>query len=269
MGQHAKSRIMMGLALAATLALSTGIANANDSVARTPAQSANSACMVNGKLIAPKVDNAHTYGWAFVANFDQAASTTQVRTCLAERELGLPTQYRVENNHCAVTNNTANAQFGGGVANFDGNAYLVCSISVRSTRPTQFWVRANVIPNAVVQSYTFLSSSVVNVTANTGSSCSFRPSSQYTLLGGGSLSFTDIAAATCGSYVDIGSRLNGSGVNTSNGWHVVSGTNYSQVSAMGRLELPATFAFNIGAAGQPYTMDWLVIDPTPSKSGGS
>lgn len=272
--RHAGVRIAVGVTLAAVMAFSTDLASAKDgitqdTVVRGPAQSNTLACRVNGKLIVPKVDAVHTYGWGFVANFDHPTSTTQVTTCLAERIFGQPTEYTVANTHCAVTNNTANVQFGSGVAPFDGNAYLVCNISVQATSPKVFWVAANMIPNAVLQSYTFLSSSPVNFTANSAPGCNFRPTSQYTLLGGGPNSFTHSTVATCGSYVEVRSRLEGAGINASEGKHVVGGTTYGPVDATGRLALPATYTFNIAAAGQPYTLDWLVIDPTPAKTGGS
>lgn len=260
--KFARLAIAYAIAISATAAASSHIGMAT---AAPLAQGGSGACKLNGQLIVPQVDAVHTYGWAFLANFDHPASLS-VTTCLAERFFGQPTQYTVAN-HCTVNNNTASVQFGNGVAPFDGNAYLSCSLPVSATVPSLFWMRANMIPNAAAQAYTFLSSNSATVTAQTDATCALTMNSRYTLRrANGSVTsfpFAHSATVTCGSFVEVGSRI----VPASLGGHKIGASVFGPSSGTGRLELPRNYGFNIGATGEPYTLDWLLIDPTPAKGG--
>ncbi|BCX05498.1 MAG: hypothetical protein KatS3mg053_3436 [Candidatus Roseilinea sp.] len=239
-------------------------------VAATPAQGGNTACQVNGKLIVPTVDANHTYGWAFVTNFDHAASPAAVTTCLVERFYGQPpwqTQYTVAQ-HCTVVNNVASPQvrFGNGVAPFDGNAYLSCTLPVPETRPALFWIRANASLANGSQAHTFLAgnglASGISVTAQTGTT-SAQPltmTSQYS-----TFQFSHSATLAWGSFTQYGSRMDRQSATTFGGRHKIGANVYGPTTGNTNLILPAGFSFTIGAPGQPYTLDWLVIDPTPSN----
>jgi hypothetical protein len=257
------------VAIWATAAISLG-SQAGQVAAAPPAQGGNNACRVDGQLVVPVVDAVRTYGWAFVANFDHPASETVVTTCLAERtwpQQPWQTKYTVAN-HCTVMNNTASPpiKFGNGVAPFDGNAYLSCSVPVPGTYPDIFFARARLIPMAA-QTYTFLSSSNATVMAQTDAACALTMNSQYTLRlpNGSSTSFpfAHSATVTCGNSIEVGSRV----VPASLGGHKIGASFFGPSSGTGRLNIPANYGFNIGAAGQPYTLDWLFIDPTPAKGG--
>jgi hypothetical protein len=235
-------------------------------------QSVSQACSINGHLVVPTVNASSTYGWSFVANFDHAVSPNTVTTCFAERYYGQATSYTVSNTFCTVSNNSAGVGFGAGVAPFDGNAYLSCGLPVSTTRPLLFWTRANFVPNAVAQSYTFLASPSASFTAQTNASCGLTLNSQYALRLSNSvpntLGFAHTSSASCGVFNEVRSRVVRSTANNSEGWHMANGVTLGPVTAAGALQLPQNFVFTVGAPGEPYTLDWLLIDPTPQKSTG-
>jgi hypothetical protein len=121
------------------------------------------------------------------------------------------------------------------------------------------------MPPAAAQTYTFLSSSSATVTAQTDAACALTMNSQYTLrLANGSVTsfpFAHSASVACGSFIEVGSRV----VPASLGGHKIGASFFGPSSGTGRLQIPKNYSFNIGAAGQPYTLDWLLIDPTPQR----
>jgi hypothetical protein len=274
--RFARAVVAQAVVISAVATVTIG-SPASQAVAALPAQGGNNACRVNGQVIVPTVDAAHVYGWAFAANFDHPASATTVTTCLAERywpQKPWQTQYTIATSHCAVVNNIASPQIqlGNGVAPFDGNAYLSCALPVPATLPSLFWIRAlATLPNAS-QGYTFLSgngvASGISVTAQTGTSCGAPTPSLVTMnsqyLG---FRFSHTAGPGCGSATEYGSRMIRESTATYSGWHKIGAIIYGPTTGSTNLTLPANFSFNIGATGQPYTLDWLLIDPTPAKGG--
>lgn len=272
-------RILAGLILAAAAILtgSAGPANAADSVLRAVAQGGSALCKVNGRLVEPIVDATHTYGWAFVANFDHPAATT-VTTCFAEREFGRPTRYTIANHCTAIQGNSTlpPMQFGNGVAQFGGNTYLSCTLFLdQPAFPNIFFARVRMIPmtpspvtGVNTSSYTFLSSTAATFRAQTDMACQLTNTSTYTLVDPpATLGFSHSAPATCGSYVELGSRVVPVAAHTSQGVHKIGATFYGPSSSSGRMFIPNVYTFNIGAVGENYTLDWLFIDPTPQRSG--
>jgi hypothetical protein len=172
-------------------------------------------------------------------------------------------KYTVSTTQCTIVNNTAapQAQFGNGVAVFNGNASIACTLPVPGTIPELFWVKARLM-TSTSQSYTFLSSANVTVTAQTDAACALTMNSLYTLPN--AFQFSHGSPTTCGSYVEVGSRLTRAQANAK-GSHKIGSTLFGPVSTNGNLNLPGNYSFSIGAAGQPYTLDWLEIDPTPSR----
>lgn len=231
----------------------------------TPAQAGANACKADGKLIVPAVDANHTYGWSFVANFDHTASPAIVTTCLAERWYStqpFDTKYTVMQ-HCQVENNVGvpQALFGNGLARFDGNAYLSCMLPVPETWPDLFWVRVRTSLPSASQGYTFLSSAAnISFTGQTDAVCGLTLNSVYK-----SFTFSHMASTVCGTSMVFGSRVMRNGQNMQTGAHRIDAVFYGPVTGGGTLILPANFTFNIGAIGQVYALDWLVIDPTPSR----
>lgn len=244
------------------IAVASVVPSAQIVSAGNAAQAGNNACIYNGTLIVPAVDAAHPYGWGFVANFDHSESTTAITTCLAERFHGqLPSQTRYTvASHCRILDNKASIPIGGGFARLDGNAVISCELPVPETLPDLFWIRAGVyFPNAS-QAYTILASDEVTFAASTDARCALTLSSRYH-----TFSFEHSGSATCGKLMDIGTRLRRESGSRFNGSHKIGKSILGPVTNNDGLSLPAGFTFTIGAAGQPYTLDWFAIDPVPSR----
>ena len=276
-GKIMRSLALGVLAIATLLVASAGPAKAANPALPQVAQSGSGLCRVNGRLVEPVVDAIHTYGWAFVANFDHPGSTT-VTTCFAERNYGQPTRYTIAN-HCTAIRGDSTLpalQFGtSGVAQFNGNTYLSCTLSVPPAYPDIFYVRVRMIPMTPspvtghnTSSYTFLSSSAATFRAQTDAACQITNTSTYSMVDPlATFGFSHSATATCGSYVELGSRVVPVAAHTSQGGHKIGGSFYGPSSGNGRLSIPNLYTFNIGALGETYTLDWLFIDPTPQRSG--
>jgi hypothetical protein len=80
-----------------------------------------------------------------------------------------------------------------------------------------------------------------------------------------SISFAHSAAGACGAYTAYGSQLIRASANVLEGRHKIGPVTYGPVTGGGAFSLPANFTFDIGAIGQSFTLDWLVIDPTPTR----
>ncbi len=235
--------------------------------AAAPPQAGLSACRYGGILLVPKVDAGHAYGWGFVANFDHAQSGTLVTTCLAERSVGQApwqTTYTVATTHCGIVTNGAAAAVGGGVANFNGNFKLSCSLPVPATSPTLFWVKARAALNAPSSTHTFMSGTIIGAGyefgATTDAACGVTLNSAYP-----AISFAHSASGACGAMTEYGSRVTRTNVNALNGAHKIGAAVLGPVSASGVFELPGNFSFEIGDFGELMALDWFVIDPTPSR----
>lgn len=270
------TRWLTGLALSALALLPSQMKSVTAvGLARPDVAQGNSAlCKINGVLVEPKVDNVRTYGWAFVANFDHAASTS-VTTCFAERWYGEAIRYTVAQ-HCTPVRSDRNLprmQFGG-VAAFDGNTYLSCSLPLwQSSFPDVFFTRVRMVPTQgnwpSSKPYTFLTSQQATFVARTNASCQLTIASTYNLIGPvATLTYEHSAPATCGSYIELGSRIVPAGPTSSEGLHKIGSTIYGPVSSSGQMFMPTVYSFTIGAISETYTLDWFLIDPTPQRSGG-
>jgi hypothetical protein len=208
-------------------------------------------------LVNPIVPPGQSFTWMFVANFDHPKSATKSTGCLATRQSGQVTQYQV-GDYCTVMNNTANVKFGGGTAPFDGNAYLQCAITIPGNHaPPQFWTHARPNIPTTIQgaTYTLISSSDITFTAQTDPLCVVTLSSQYD-----DIAFAHATLPACGSFVRVDSHLNQS-IQPPLGTHFVGGMAFGPTQGSGSFALPANFSFQIGAAGQIFALDWLVLDP--------
>lgn len=260
-----------GLAVAAAVTIGSP---AGTAAAAAPAQSSPGACLADGQPVIPVVDAARTYGWAFIANFDHAPSATSVTTCLVERSWAGsqpgPVQFTVSTGHCTVTNNVASppAQFGNGVAQFDGNISLSCAVPVPATAPVVFWTRARVIAEPS-RAYALLSSGEATFSAQTKANCALRLTSTYALLDPTNIAqYSHDGTTACGASILLGTRITAQSAHASEGAHRLDAAFLGSQSVSGHLELPANYAFSIGAPGQTFVMDWLVIDPTPQRGVG-
>ena len=270
--QRIVQRKLRSLILAVTVLASLGLATpaVRTAAAHLPAQAGSAACRINGTLVAPKVDAAHPYGWAFAANFDHA--TGNPITCLVTQQWPNAPTYDV-GQHCKVINNIGvpSTTFGNKLARFDGNAYLACQILVQATMPEIFYLHARASltgsSTATPLNYTFLSSNVVSVTGQVNG-CTLTLSSRYN-----TFNYSNSTGTVCGSFVEIGSRMRQNMgaqlVPTLTGIHRLGAVEYRTATGIGPVELPMTYTFSIAAPGQRFDLDWLLIDPSPQKTGGS
>jgi hypothetical protein len=265
-GTNMRLRRLLVLGLLA-VAASVGPAAGLRDVAAAPARVGPTACQYDGIPLIPKVDVNHAYGWGFVANFDHAPSGTLVTTCLAERYYGQApwqTTYTVSNTHCVIVGNGGPLSIGGGSAPFNGNFRLACTLPVPATTPALFWIKARAALNAPSSAYTFVSGTGAGAghtfSAATDAACAVTLSSAYR-----SISYSHSASGACGALNDFGSNVARTGTNSVEGRHKIGAAVFGPATSSGTFNLPANFTFDIGAIGQNFTLDWLVIDPTPTR----
>ena len=240
--------------LAALLALATAVVPVMITSAYGPAQTgAPTACKIDGQALNPPTGN-----WMWAANFDQALSATKVKGCMAMRDAAGTVHYLVAE-YCTVMNNTAGKQFGNGLAQFDGNAFLRCAINVPPPfNPPSFWVHARAKFSTSIQTVTntLIASNPITFTAQTNPACQMTLNSTY----------NDIAFASatgmsgCAAFVQIDSNVVQS-VQPAQGVHWVGANAFGPTLDAGNFVLPATYTFDIGAAGQMFSLDWIMFDP--------
>lgn len=276
---HQVTRLMV---LTATITTMLGLATPATQVAQAHhvergLNQALSACRLNGQLIRPKVDSGHTYGWVFLAKFDAASGGGNPISCLVTQTAPNGPEYDVRN-HCTVMNNIGNppTTFTGGLAQFDGNAYLSCNISVLPTQPEIFYLRglvgfatspaiSSVFSHTLIAGDPPSASDPLSVVGQTNG-CTLTLNSRY-----GTFSYGHTVGSVCGGFVEVGSRVRQNFATTPHtllGQHMLSGTLYGPTTGYGQLQIPGPYTFTIGAPGQQFDMDWLLIDPTPAKSTG-
>ena len=246
--------LLRWVALAALLA--GLVIPASAAQAAETSQGALNACKVNGQLVVPIIVSGKSSAWVFVTNFDQPLSRTTVAGCLATRNASGTTY--LPDNYCTVMNNTANQQFGGGVAQFDDNAYLQCTIPNPPEPAPLFWVHARAsLPTTLNgDSFTLLASQLLSFTVNTDAACLLTLNSRYN-----TMLFSHTTVNRCSSFVDLNSNLVQTTA-TPKGNHRIGLTNlYGPTNLTGLFALPANLSFTIGAVGETFTLDYLVIDP--------
>jgi|GEM_PF-6981872 len=239
------------VAMLAALALPVPVSAASET-----AQPTLVACRVNGQLVVPVMTSGKGTAWVFVTNLDQPLSKTTVRGCMAVRTSSGTTY--TPDNYCTVMNNTANRQFGNGVAEFDGNAYLQCTIPNPVEPAPQFWMhaRANFSTTPNGTTFTMLNSAPMSFTVDTDAACLLKLNSRYN-----NMLFAHATVNQCGSFVEVHSNLIQS-LSPPRGSHRIGLNNfYGPTNLQGTFGLPANLSFTIGAVGQVYSLDWLVIDP--------
>lgn len=251
---------------AAVLALSTLPA-----AARAPAQVivppglVPPGCVVAGTALQPRLRAGNNWAWSFAINFDQQASTTLVRSCLALRSaasLAVVTYYQ-STSHCVIMNNTNNVSIGGGRATFDGSMYLRCAVTLPSNwdiPPFAVETRASFPSSANAATHTFFSAANASFRAST-QALSCLPTLQSTY---GTVTFSDSTSVGCATDSRLKSMVDRDPQNNLvYGWHRAGTTVFAkQQLALTQFNNPATYTFDIGSQGDgPFVMDWIHVDP--------
>jgi hypothetical protein len=218
-------------------------------------------CVFNGALVRPVVPAGYTWTWAFVANFNHAPLVNQTRACLAIAFAGVSTvQYTVVT--CPVEGSLA-APIGGGTVVFDGGGAIRCDLAlVSAATPGMFRQQARAILPSGSLTHTLASSDAFSFRASTNPAClTMTLASAY-----GSLAFQNGTGGICGAYVRLGSAIEKTSASTSSfkGAHFVNGASLGNMSLLGTFGLTQNFSIRIGAAGESFTLDELMVDP-PGK----
>jgi hypothetical protein len=231
------------------------------------AQSSPGPCKVNGVLVDPPLPPGVAQRWLFIANFDHPKSATDTVTCLVIKT-ATGTTYDVGTHHCTVvaTSNPSRRRFGSGVARFDGDAYLQCTINPTPPPldPPNVWVYARVnIPTALTTTTnTLVTSDDIDFNVQSDPTCAWTLNSRYD-----AFAFSHATTGTCGSFASIESHLlNGANGEGRHRVTIPSGTTfYGPTAGNVSFAFSPVFSFRIGAQGETFTLDYVIIDPDSVK----
>ncbi|NJM40613.1 MAG: hypothetical protein HC853_07500 [Anaerolineae bacterium] len=228
--------------------------------------------IVGGPVI-PQLKSGSIYSWSFVANFNHAKSEVNIVGCLTEAEIGPlgNVVLFVSLVSCSIVNNVATpkALFGDGTAVFDGSAYIRCSLPLMAAhRPDNFWISTRTKLPLAGKTHTLLASGAAKYEARTDTVCSLTLRSTYTnTLNLQPTVFANAAgAAKCGVMFNSVTRIQPKKI-----LHYVDGIEVTPIhTGTVRIGIPQVFEFQIGAVGEIFTLDEIVIDPRPLSccSGG-
>lgn len=242
---------LMGAALAQTMVVA---------LATVPqpaqAQAVDPLCMLGALPITPQPSAAKPYAWAFLANFDHPNSTTVTTVCFAERMFGGPVTYKLV--ACPIHNNQAGAQFGNGLARFNGSAYATCALTAATETdgpPFAVGTRAT-FPLAGTQ-YPIVTSSDIDFKVTRSAGCTLTPASRYN-----NLAFNHTSGAVgCAGLHRVFSKIEQTQLGVI-GVHRVNGVDLVPTAPMqGGVLVPRDFTLQLGAPVGAYNVDYIVIDP--------
>lgn len=262
-------RRVAGVMASAALAVTAVGMGARTGVARTSAQIAPMECLINGNpLVIPPVEVTPAF-WMIAINFDGALSST-AKACVVKRGLGSEMAYQVID-ACQVVSTTPNKKVGNGTAAFDTRTKLNCTVTLPgvTVQPAWLWTHAKVMMtnSTSPKQATLLSSTSMGVRADVAPGCSTTMHSRY-----GPFNYSHSVGPLCGTYKHLVSRVNIDG-SMMRGWHTrPDGPNgpllYGPTQSTGNITIPETFTFTIGATGDEFQLDWIVIDPPGGCCGG-
>ncbi len=224
------------------------------------AQGVDAACMLNGSPLLPS--GSGDVSWAFLANFNHAASSVASKSCVVVRSYGV-VSYAV-GNYCLWRNNNPPISAGGGSVTFNGVGYLHCDAPIPAVMLTPEFrtiVNASWPSKANVVTYTFASGDDVNFSAQVDTTCLVTLNSRYD-----DIAFSHATQKLCGSYNRYTSimRQNNTG-GLPAGLHRVqtsaSNTSYGPTSDSGFFELPSRFVVDLGMNSANLSLDWILFDP--------
>ena len=217
-------------------------------------------CRVNGSLVQPVVPPGYTWSWAFVANFNHAPLSNLTRGCVAIATVGVPTvQYTYTVVTCPVEGKIG-TPIGGGMVNFDGGGSIRCDLDLlAAATPGMFRVQARATFPTGSITHTLTSSEYFSFRTTSDSTCSLLTlNSAYN-----TMAFQHVASSLCGTQVSLGSQITKTSPtsNVYKGTHRINGAGLGDVSVTGSFGIPEHFSIWIGATGESFSLDELVIDP--------
>ena len=261
-----RMRRVAGVVASVTLAVTSVAMGGRVGVARSSAQVAPMECLINGNpLVIPPVQVTPAF-WMIGINFDGAPSGT-AKACVVKRGLGGAMEYRVVD-ACQVVSTTPNKTVGNGLAVFDARTKLSCSVVLPgvTAQPAWLWTHAKVMMTngPAPKQATLINSPDMAVRADVTPGCSTTLTSRY-----GTFNYSNGVGPLCGTFKHLVSRVNTIGA-TMRGWHTRPDGPfyYGPTQSTGSVTIPETFNFMIGAIGEEFQMDWIVIDPPGGCCGG-
>ncbi len=259
-------RRVAGVVATATLAVTSVAMSGRTGVARMSAQVAPMECLINGNpLVLPPPEVTSAF-WMIAINFDGAPSST-AKACVVKRGTGSAMDYRVVE-ACQVVSATPNKTVGNGLAVFDARTKLNCTVVLPgvTAQPAWLWTHAKVMMTTSTWSKraTLINSVDMGVRAEVAPGCSTTLNSRY-----GTFNYSNGVGPLCGTFKHLVSRVNTIGT-TMRGWHTRPDGPYyyGPTQSTGSVTIPETFSFTIGATGEEFQMDWIVIDPPGGCCGG-
>lgn len=219
------------------------------------AQGVPAACKNDaGGVVVPSAA-AGVGAWLLVLNFNHAPSATTTTGCMVMTTGLNPQQVSRTLVACQVVNNTGNVQVGSGAAPFDGNFSISCPGVTQQGKKTlenfTVWGRGNfakanatypVVQNADINVSAAISPDWhVLFTSRYGSSTFSSGSGSVNLLGQ-DVSFTSAVAALQGA-------------------HSLNGSVLAPRTPISAFDYHFNQPITIGAAGQPWTLYEVIVDP--------
>lgn len=242
------------IALAALL-LATSILLLPGSATAALAQGVPNACKTDaGKVVVPS-PAAGIGAWLLLLNFNHAPSATTTTGCMVVTTGLNPHQVSRTLVACQIVNNAGSVQVGSGAAPFDGNFSISCPGVTGQGKQTlenfTVWGRGNFgKPNAA---YPIVQHADVNVTATISADWHALFASRY---GGSTFASGDGVTNLKGQDVAFMSA-----VSSLLGSHSLNANQLVPRTTIAPFEYHFDQAITIGAAGQPWTLYEVIVDP--------
>lgn len=193
--------------------------------------------------------------WLLVLNFNHAPSAATTTGCMVMTTGLNPQQVSRTLVACQIVNNTGNVQVGSGAAPFDGNLSINCPGVTQQGKKTlenfTVWGRGNFAkPNAI---YSIAQNADFNVSAAISPDWHVLFTSRY---GPSTFSSGSGSANLLGQDVSFTSA-----VNALQGGHSLNGTLLPPRTPISPFDYHFNQPILIGAAGQPWTLYEIIVDP--------
>lgn len=251
---RAQSRLIRGmLATAAALLIHAAPASA-----AAPAE-----CYAdNGVLVVPQPTSALPghYDWTLTLNFNHSLNNKTARGCYAIRMVGV-TAVQFVVTKCPILNNAGGISIGNGQAEFDGNIVISCSLANvvnqhfgASALYEKFSVHSTLQFKRMGKA-TLARTKQMSVVASANESGHLDATSMY---GNAQIHDLDQSVRIFGRWIALDSVL--LSAKSINGYHIMNGVDLpAQPGAP--FFLDHTDSIQIGAVGDQFILDQLIIDP--------